>query len=155
MSTHDFGYYSAKVLGKSLNEMEIEIISSEDEGLMSRWYHGPLDAEISMWTCMKNKVLKVQVICIGQVVSWNAWDGIRTGAVMEEDTGLELVGESIKFDQEPQPMALKMAAEFVAEAGFVEESMRAQLLDALANKTEFSKSIPPKKLMRYLNKKAS
>lgn len=108
------GYYNCKTLGKTLKEVAVDLIQTNSEDIISKWYHSQLNVDLFTWVDKAENVIKQQLSFNGQVVEWNCLEGIKTGMVIETDVeGSQEVSESIKFDQLPHDASVKVALEIL------------------------------------------
>ena len=116
------GFFSGKTVGKSLKEVAVDLIKTESEDLVSRWYHGKAGADLFTWADRRNNIIKQQLNFNGQVVEWNCLEGLKTGLVVELDMESEKKSneevemkpsETIKFDMSPQNNSIVVALEIL------------------------------------------
>jgi hypothetical protein len=131
-------FFNGKSIGKSLKEMAVDLIKTETEDVVSRWYHAP-STDLFTWTDRGNNIIKQQLHFNGQVVEWNCLEGIKTGLVIEAELGLkptynaegkmekDRVSESIQFDTNPMYNCVELALEILENTGF-ENEIRVQLI---------------------------
>ncbi len=96
-------FFNPQRIGGSLREIDVSLIQTENEKVLSRWFHGPDEADLFIWTDERNNVIKQQVTFCGQIVEWNVLDGIRTGVVIEQEyeNASMAASETIQFDGPP------------------------------------------------------
>jgi hypothetical protein len=141
MSVEPFSFphfFKAEELGKSLREVAVDFIPLSQENVTSRWFHGTHDVDLYIWLDSRNNVIKQQITFYGQVVEWNAVEGIKTGLIIEEESesqGRRPGGsEIIQFDQNAQSAPIAQALELCRHIGALNEEDRSVLL------TNFSSS---------------
>ncbi|HEX4925898.1 MAG TPA: hypothetical protein VFV50_17530 [Bdellovibrionales bacterium] len=144
-------FFHPQKIGGSLREVDVSLIQSENENVVSRWFHGPHDADLFIWTDERNNVIKHQTSFCGQIVEWNVLDGIRTGFVLEQETASPSMGasETIKFDARPMESAIHQAHELIRHVDSLDEVTRRELLQQLTQRPSFSTMKPEEILKRY------
>jgi hypothetical protein len=124
-------YFSGKSVGKNLKEVAVDLIKTQSEDLVSRWYHASPGTDLFTWADRRNNILKQQLNYNGQVVEWNCLEGIKTGVIIElemEDTKESAArSETIKFDSKPQLDSIELALEILKHSPF-EDQLRNQLI---------------------------
>ena len=121
----NYEFFNGKTVGRGLKEVAVDLIKTENEDLVSRWYHGTTGADLFTWADRRNNIIKQQLNFNGQVVEWNCLEGIKTGVVIEQDmenepkndtkkkSGKEEIqvkaSETIKFDPKPQSDSIGLA----------------------------------------------
>jgi hypothetical protein len=105
-------FFNPQRIGESLKEVTSDILQTESNLLVGRWFHAPKDVDLFLWTDENSRIVKQQLTFFGQVVEWNLVEGNKTGALIEEEErGPVKKSESILFDviAHPQPLSLAMA----------------------------------------------
>jgi hypothetical protein len=123
-------FFSGKSIGKSLKEVAVDMIKTESDNLISRWFHSDMDTDLFTWVDQGQNIIKQQISFNGQVVEWNCLEGIKTGVVVESDMNPvpqdeaqpKHNSETIMFDANPQPKSVGLALEILqymeVDAGF-------------------------------------
>lgn len=121
-------------LGRSLREVATDVIATTHHDVISRWLHSPKDADLFLWFEREsNALIKQQVSFYGQVVEWNCVEGLRTGLVIESETGRVKASETVRFDQRAQPGPVRQALQLVAQVTALPESERAMIIARFQN----------------------
>jgi hypothetical protein len=144
-------FFNAQRIGGSLREVDVSLIQSENEKVVSRWFHGPHDADLFIWTDERNNVIKHQTSFCGQIVEWNVLDGIRTGFVIEqefESTSMPS-SETIRFDGAPMETAITLALDLIRHVNSLDDRTRVELLEQLTKRPSFLTMNPEDILKRY------
>jgi hypothetical protein len=116
---HNAVYFEPAQAGRSLKEVGVDFLDIENQRITSRWFRSGMDVDLFIWLDAQNKVIKQQMSFCGQIVEWNILDGLKTGAVIEEESsetdsnGENNSSEVIRFDQKPQAQAIRMALEVI------------------------------------------
>jgi hypothetical protein len=119
-------FFCGKNIGKNTKEVSVDLVETENDKVISRWYQGP-NVDFYTWISSEdNRVLKQQMNFNGQIVEWNSRDGLKTGVTIEDDLGqsktyneegkLEKPGhisQSIKFDPSPMTNCVAWAIEIL------------------------------------------
>jgi len=125
-----YEFFNGKTVGRSLKEVAVDMIKTENEDLVSRWYHSTTGTDLFTWADRRDNIIKQQLNFNGQVVEWNCLEGIKTGVVIEQDMENEAnqttisketqkdeakvnPSETIKFDQKPQTNSVDLALEIL------------------------------------------
>ena len=152
-------FFNGKSIGKSLKEMSVDLVKTETEDVVSRWYHAP-GTDLFTWTDRGHNIIKQQLHFNGQVVEWNCLEGIRTGLIIEADLGLkptynaegkmekDHVSQSIKFDKNPMGNCVDLALEILENVEF-EKPVRLQLVDNFRNPQNIQNMDPQLFLDRF------
>jgi hypothetical protein len=106
-------FFNPEDLGASLKEVSKELIYTTHHEVVNRWFHSNKDTDLYIWCDSANKIIKQQLSFYGQVVEWNAVEGVRTGLIIEDASGAKAGhkgSELIRFDQVAQkgPIAQAM-----------------------------------------------
>lgn len=152
-------FFSGKNIGKNLKEVSVDLVKTETEDVVSRWYHAP-STDLFTWTDRGHNIIKQQLHFNGQVVEWNCLEGIKTGLVIEADLGLkptynaegklekDRVSQSIKFDRDPMNNCVELALEIIENVEF-EKPVQAQLLSNFRNPQSITSMDPQHFLDRF------
>lgn len=127
-------YFDAGQVGRSLREVAVDVIETEGSPIYSRWFHSKCDVELFIWTDAERNVIKHQFTFYGQVVEWNIFEGVKTGVVIEEETGSgsdETTRETIRFDESVDGNAINKAISLVEFASEVKDSDRHKIAENL------------------------
>lgn len=144
-------FFNPQSIGPSLREVDVSLIQTESEKVISRWFHGTQDADLFIWTDERNNVIKQQVSFCGQIVEWNVLDGVRTGMVIENEIeGPSMPSsETIQFDLTPQSSAIRLAFELVRHITQLDEPTRGELLHQLTDRPSLTTMKPEEVLRRF------
>jgi hypothetical protein len=144
-------FFNPQKIGGELREVDVSLIQTEDERVVSRWFHGAHDADLFIWADERNNVIKQQVAFCGQIVEWNVLDGIRTGVVVEQEfsEGQMNSSETIYFDSKPQESAINIALDLIKHINSLDEKTREELLHQLKHRPSFFTMQPEEILRRY------
>jgi hypothetical protein len=143
-------FFNPQQTGGSLREVDVSLIQTECEQVVSRWFHGPQDADLFIWTDEKNNVIKHQIAFCGQIVEWNLLDGIRTGVVIEQETEPTISSsETIHFDSRPQESAVRLAIDLVNHITKLDEKTKGEIVLQLRERPSFATMRPDEILRRY------
>lgn len=95
-------FFNAREMGRSLEEISVELIKTESQKITSRWFHSNKDVDLFVWMDESKNVLKQQLTFHGQVLEWNLVEGLKTGVIMEEESAdrrSRLGSELIRYDE--------------------------------------------------------
>jgi hypothetical protein len=148
-------FLNGKQVGKSLREIAVDLIKTESEDLVSRWYHGTSNTDLFTWADRCDNIIKQQLNVNGQVVEWNCLEGVKTGVVIELDmenkeTPENKVGtsESIQFDSKPQGYSVTLALEILANVD-MDVKLREQLIGNFRNPQNIDSMTPEAFMKRF------
>lgn len=94
----------------------MDIIRTENQDIVNRWYHSTQDADLFVWLDQEQNIIKQQLSFYGQVIEWNIIDGVRTGCLLEEEKNDLMkvdASELVQFDRAPQSSSVKQALELL------------------------------------------
>jgi hypothetical protein len=126
-------FFDAESLGKSLSQVNVDTIQTSSQTVKNHWYHGQIDADLFIWTDEKERIIKQQLICFGQVVEWNVLNGLRTGFIFETELSDSKNSVSIRFDSKPNQKAVLEAVQVVENVEPLEGSTRIVILEHFKN----------------------
>lgn len=102
-------------LGKSLKEVATDVIATTHADVIGRWFHSSKDADLFIWLDKKQNIIKQQLSYYGQVVEWNAVEGVKTGhIVVDENRGRARESEILCFDESPQVASVQQAVDLLS-----------------------------------------
>jgi hypothetical protein len=152
-------FFNGKNIGKNLKEMAVDMVKTDTEDVVSRWYHAP-STDLFTWTDRQHNIIKQQLHFNGQVVEWNCLEGVKTGLMIEADLGLkatynaegkmekERISETIKFDALPMNACVDLALEILEFTQF-EDAVRRQLIGNFKDPQNISTMEPELFLKRF------
>lgn len=157
-----YEFFNGKTVGRGLKEVAVDLIKTENEDLVSRWYHGTTGADLFTWADRGNNIIKQQLNFNGQVVEWNCLEGIKTGVVIEQDMESEAAkkksigkeelqvkaSETIKFDSNPQSDSVGLALEILKHTE-IEMKVLDQLIGNFKNPQNIESMAPEAFLNRF------
>lgn len=119
-------------IAKSLKEVAVDIIQTEHHKVVSRWFHSNKDADLFIWLDESTRIIKQQITFCGQVVDWNAVEGVRTGFVFEDETIEKKPGQTgsdiIRYDNKPIKASILQAIEILTKMNQLDEGERQSLV---------------------------
>ena len=146
-------YFDPQEIGRSLQEVSVEVVQTESQNVLSRWFHSTKDVDLYIWTDERNNIIKQQLSFLGQVVEWNILEGVKTGVVCEEEGELEGSGvkgsELIRFDETPQPTSIKMAEDLIRYVENLNEQDRSSILKNFSESPRMDKIDPEEFVRKY------
>ena len=123
------GFISPQKIGETLQEVSAEVLETESEPLMTRWFHSDQDVDVFYWVDSRSNVIKQQVSLFGQVVEWNILEGVRTGLRIEvEESGKTEAVTGMHYDQAPLKYAIGQAIGLLSHAHRIHEKDRNALV---------------------------
>ena len=131
------GYFNPKKAAREMREVSSDFIRTENQKVLSRWFHGKSEVDLFIWTDENKNIIKQQVSFAGHIIEWNIVDGVRTGLLIEQETeaGSKVAGsELIRFDQNPSATSIQHAVSLVVEMEQISDLEKRDLLE------NFSKS---------------
>lgn len=147
-------FFNSRTIGKSLREVAVDLIKTETEEFVSRWYHSNRDADLYTWVDQRNNIVKQQISFFGQVVEWNCVEGIKTGVVIESEMGPSTrtpaeirsgaatqqvmnPSESILFDTKPQKQSVECAVSIIQNLEGLEAEFLKQMVGNFVSPVTF------------------
>ena len=150
-------FFNSKTIGKSLKEVAVDLIQTNHEDIVSRWYHSDHETDLFTWVDKGHNVIKQQLCFNGQVVEWNCLEGLRTGVIIEADLEALKLGqddekvqksESIQFDVNPHMRTVEMALAIIEHVE-VEDTLRKQMTDNFKNPKDIKNMAPEEFVKRF------
>lgn len=132
-----FRFFDPKIAGRTLKEVGVDYLKMESRDVKTRWFHGEPGTDLFLWMDPSDEILKQQVSFHGLIVEWSIVDGLRTGMVIEEDSGQVDIkaSEIIRFDEKVQNTSVDYAIETVRWVEGLEPAAKAQLIENFENRT--------------------
>src|SRR4051794_6420331 len=107
-------FFDPVELGKSLKEVATDVIATTHADVVSRWFHSSKDADLFIWMDKNNNIIKQQLSYYGQVVEWNAVEGLKTGHIVTDEARDRKQGsEILRFDEVPQVTSIQQATQLL------------------------------------------
>lgn len=146
-------YFNPKIIGESLLEMDLNFIQTENDKIVSRWYHGPTDTDLMFWFDSRQNLIKLQILFCGQVVEWNILDGLRTGYVVEEelDPNDSTTSHKIVYDLKINSASVQQTAEIIQNVSLLDEKNRSVAIEHLKNPFKLSQMNVEDIVLKYSN----
>jgi hypothetical protein len=142
-------YFQPERVGAALKEVEVRYSGEGAQRIETRWFRGPDEVEIFIWTDSRGGVIKQQFNVSGAVVEWNVLDGLRTGVIVEQEMPeAQSPSESVRFDQSPLKMTVDMATSIVPHVAAMNEKTKSTLLEHLS-KPSFDRLSAQEIFFRY------
>lgn len=147
-------FFNPEELGPSLKEVSSDLLRVESRDLVARWFHGPAEIDLFLWTDESKKIVKQQLTFYGQVVEWNVTEGTKTGAIIEQEqpqmaNGPVKSSETIRFDERPQVQPLGLAMDLIQHAPALTAEERRQIIANFFRGQKHSDLGPEEFLQRY------
>lgn len=118
-------FFDPADLGRSLREVATDVIATTHHDVISRWFHSTKDADLFLWFERESgDLIKQQLSFYGQVVEWNCVEGLRTGLLIETETGRVKRSEIVRFDQKAQMRPVHQAVQLLAHVEALPEKER-------------------------------
>lgn len=145
-------FFSAADLGKSFREVSVDVIRTEHQDIVNRWYHSSKDADLFVWLDSDKNIIKQQLTFFGQVIEWNVIEGVRTGCLVEQEdpvlTDKRRATDVIKFDQKPQGSSLSQALDLLKNITVLKDDERQSLMDNFSTKNQTAHTMDPEEFVR-------
>lgn len=156
--------FDPESLGRSLREVAVDVVESDGNTILTRWFHSTNDIDLLIWSDENQTVLKQQVNFFGQVVEWNVFEGVKTGLIIEEDAAESERGpangsqtrhdeantsETIQFDARPELRVVQQAIEMLAHVPDLDEEDKRQIRDNLLNRVNGAEDRGSEFMRRY------
>jgi hypothetical protein len=148
-------FFSAADLGKSFREVATNVIRTENQDILNRWYHSAKDADLFVWFDSQKNIIKQQLSFYGQAIEWNVIEGTRTGCVLEEDgpdddaVHKRRSSDVIQFDQDPQNASLKQALDLLNHITVLRDDERRELVDNFSRRKTVHNMDPGEFVRRF------
>lgn len=118
-------FFDPADLGRSLQEVATDVIATTHHDVISRWFHSAKDADLFLWFERESgELIKQQLSFYGQVVEWNCVEGLRTGLLIETETGRVKRSEIVRFDRQAQMGPVRQAVQLLAHVVALEAKER-------------------------------
>ncbi len=97
---HFMTVFSAARLGEAVKQVGVDYISVDQHRVETKWFRSGEDVDLVVWTDMAGTIIKQQLTFFGQVLEWNLVDGLKTGLIVEEETGQQEspASEMVRYD---------------------------------------------------------
>jgi hypothetical protein len=150
-------FFNGRGIGRKLKEVTVDLIKTDNDDVISRWFHSEPGTDLFTWTDHKHNIIKQQISFNGQVVEWNCLEGIKTGVVIESDLSptqeqyAEIENkssETIQFDPKPQGRSIDLALEILR---YMEGDAKLllQLIDNFENPQNIKTMKPEDFILRF------
>ncbi len=111
-------FFNPKELGRALREVATDLIKTETQDVVSRWFHASHDLDLFLWLDKNKNIIKQQLSFHGQIVEWNLIEGVKTGYVYEDESkeigGGQPQSELVRYDESLQKRTLEQALEIIS-----------------------------------------
>lgn len=145
----EFNFFSSRTIGRTLKEVAIDLIQTEHDDVISRWFHSQSETDLYTWVDKRKNILKQQLSFYGQIVEWNCVEGLKTGVIIESDLEVAMgentapvsrqqtgkgaqaeakPSETIQFDQKPQPRTIALAIDILRNMEDADPHFKLQLV---------------------------
>lgn len=118
---------SIKTLAQNMNFVSFDILQVEQYSVKSHWYRHEQGLDIYYFQKDDGRLVKLHIAFFGQVIEWNPLDGTRTGLLMEEEIGSEVI-ETVHFDSRTNKESLAQSLVILENASCLAQDLRDQLL---------------------------
>ncbi len=137
---------SIKIMAQNIAFVSFDVIQFREHEMRSHWYRYE-DIDLYYFQTTDGTVAKIHMSIFGQVVEWNAMDGVRTGLLIEQE-GVAGVSEVVQYDARVNQSSLEQAQLVLSWAQKIEEHQRQVLRRCLAGEMIFHVSFW-KKIARW------
>lgn len=120
-----------KSMAQKVRFVSFDVIQFQDKEMRSHWYkHESLD--LYYFEKINHDLVKIHVNIFGQIVEWNAYDGVRTGVLIEEDRSGETF-EVLQYDARPNSNAIQQSLLVLENAFQIESKAREKMISCIQN----------------------
>lgn len=145
-------FFNASDLGKTFREVSVDVIRTESQDIVNRWYHSAKDADLFVWMDSQQNIIKQQLSFYGQVIEWNVIEGVRTGCVLETEDPVfadkRRRSDIIQFDQKPQASSLSQALELLRNITVLKDDERKLLMNNFSSSQQTAHTMDPEEFVR-------
>ena len=129
-------YFEPKKVGEDLSEVALELLNVENYQVESRWFHSQFETDLFIWSDQKGVIIKQQLSFYGQVVEWNAFEGTRTGVILEDEVGASGIkpSEVVQFDASASDTTINMAIEIISNITKIKEPLKDKIITNFKHK---------------------
>lgn len=121
---------SIKNLAQNMNFVSFDILHVEQYAVKSHWFRHEQGLDLYYFQKDDGRLVKLHIAFFGQVIEWNPLDGTRTGMMVEEEMGSEVV-ETVHFDARANRESLAQCLMIIENASCLENDLRFELLSLL------------------------
>jgi hypothetical protein len=124
-------FFDPERLGASLKEVSSDLLKAESKDLVGRWFHGPQEIDLFLWTDENRQIVKQQLTFYGQVVEWNVIEGNKTGLISDDQEfrhNRNKSSEVIQFDKLAQAQLLGHAMTLILHTSALNELEQKQII---------------------------
>lgn len=118
---------SIKALAQNMNFVSFDVLQVEQYSVKSHWYRHEKGLDIYYFQKDDGRLVKLHIAFFGQVIEWNPLDGTRTGLLMEQELGSEVI-ETVHFDSRTNTESLAQSLVILENASCLAQDLRNQLL---------------------------
>ncbi len=143
-------FFNAKEIAFGFKKMTVDVIKTTSQEVTGVWFHSDCDAELYLFKDKNTNIIKQQLIFCGQLVEWNIVEGVRTGALFEEefDQGAQFQ-EDYVMDKKPIKVAVEQAQDIIS---FIDQSLvleKDEILSNYVDAPQLSHMNPKEVLKKY------
>jgi hypothetical protein len=145
-------FFNPKEIGRSLKEVATDIVKTESQDIVSRWFHSHQDVDLFIWMDDHKNIIKQQLSFHGQVVEWNLIEGVKTGFIFEDETqkrGPHPESELVKYDEALQRQTLEQAMAVVSCIDALKAEEKSALLENFLKDPSLGNLSPEVFLKKY------
>lgn len=114
-----------------MNYVSFDVLQVENQSVKSHWYRHEEGIDIYYFQKEDGHFLKVHISFFGQVIEWNPLDGTRTGLVVEQEQGTEVV-ETVHYDARTNDQSIAQSLVIIDNASCISAKLREELREILA-----------------------
>ncbi|MCB0412341.1 MAG: hypothetical protein KDD22_07435 [Bdellovibrionales bacterium] len=129
-------FFNARTMGRSLREVATDLIQTESQDVVSRWFHSEDGIDLFIWSDESHLIIKQQLSFHGQVMEWNIVEGLKTGVILEDDTAKTFKVDSsevVRYDEVLQLATLRQGIELLEHVDALSKEDRQKLQDNFRN----------------------
>ena len=146
-------------VGKEMQEVACDLIKTERNSVITRWYRSEKDVDLYIWEDSKNNIIKQYMNICGQVIEWNIIEGVKTGFVSDEGPDgddkepadpLKLVARGcIQYDKSPHGAIIGQARRILHHMSVFEDQLKQDLIQNFIESPRADKMEPSEFLRIY------
>ncbi|MCC6138036.1 MAG: hypothetical protein IT287_05350 [Bdellovibrionaceae bacterium] len=119
-------FESIKNLAQKMNYVSFDVLQVQDQSVKSHWYRHEEGIDIYYFQKEDGSFIKLHISFFGQVIEWNPLDGTRTGLLVEQEQGNEVV-ETVHYDARANSQSLAQSLMIIENANCIAQDLRDEL----------------------------
>lgn len=118
---------SIKTLAQRMNFVSFDTLQMERMSVQSHWFRHEDGLDVYYFQKDDGRLIKLHISCFGQVIEWNPMDGTRTGLMIEQEHGGEVI-ETVHYDARASHESVKQSVVILENASAIDKTLRQELV---------------------------